>query len=95
MGAFRRKPLVSPRAKAYSSPIATKQPNPKDPIMNAIHLFLIANIALSGLALLGFYNLRVSEGVNDERNCFHGAIAGVSGVAMSVALMSFVGSMFM
>jgi hypothetical protein len=63
--------------------------------MNAIHYFLIANLALSGLALLGFYNLRVADGANDERNNFHGTLAGVSGVAMSVALMSFVGSMFM
>jgi hypothetical protein len=93
--AIRRKALESQNRSAYSSSIATKQPKPKEPIMNAIHYFLIANLALSGLALIGFYNLRVADGANDERNNFHGTLAGVSGVAMSVALMSFVGSMFM
>ncbi len=62
--------------------------------MNALNLFLIANIALSALAMLGFYSLRVADAPSEERNTIQHSLAGVSGMAMSVALLSVVARMF-
>ena len=62
--------------------------------MNALDLFLVANIALTALAMVGFYSLHVSDAPSEERNNIQHSLAGVSGVAMSVALLSGVGRMF-
>ena len=62
--------------------------------MNALNAFLIANIALSAVALLGFYSLKMADAPSDERFDFQNALAGASGVTMSMALMSVVGRMF-
>jgi hypothetical protein len=62
--------------------------------MNALNIFLIANIALSSAALLGFWGLKMADAPSEERFDFQNALAGVSGVAMSLAVLSGVGHLF-
>jgi hypothetical protein len=62
--------------------------------MNALNSFLIANVALSALAMVGFYSLRVADASSEEQYDIQQSLAGVSGITMSVALLSVVGRMF-
>jgi hypothetical protein len=62
--------------------------------MNALNAFLIANIVLSVLAMVGFYSLRVADGSSEEKYDIQQSLAGASGITMSVALLSVVGRMF-
>jgi hypothetical protein len=63
--------------------------------MDALNTFLVANAVLSVLALAGFYAIRVTHMGGEERGHTESRLAGFSGVAMSVAMLSFVGSMFL
>jgi hypothetical protein len=62
--------------------------------MNALNAFLIANIALSAIALLGFYSLKMADAPSEESFDFQHALAGASGVSMSMALLTVMGRMF-
>lgn len=63
--------------------------------MNALTILLSLNAIFCAAALIGFHGTRVAALDGEARDEAHHNTAGMAGIAISVAFVSAVGSLFM